>query len=171
MFRSKGWFFHTSPVVCKLCSLEPCRDCVGLQVLGSTQEAVLNSQTISGRLSGSCQSFRSAFFGSFPPGKHFPVGRTFKTSQGRSVYQSSSKLVVCVCMPSRFSLVRLFVTLWTVAHQASLSMGLSRQEYCSGYPGPPPGDVPNPGIEHASLKSALVGRFFSTSSTWEAQSW
>ena len=150
MFRSKGWFFHTSPVVCKLCSLEPCRDCVGLQVLGSTQEAVLNSQTISGRLSGSCQSFRSAFFGSFPPGKHFPVGRTFKTCQGRSVYQSSSKLVVCVCMPSRFSLVRLFVTLWTVAHQASLSMGLSRQEYWSGLPCPAPGHLPDPGIKPTS---------------------
>ena len=96
MFRSKGWFFHTSPVVCKLCSLGPCRDCVGLHVLGSTQEAVLNSQTISARLSGSCQPLRSAFFGSFPPGKHFPVGRTFRTSQGRSISHPPSWWCVCV---------------------------------------------------------------------------
>ena len=42
------------------------------------------------------------------------------------------------------------VTLWTVAHQASLSMGFSRQEYCSGLPFPSPGDLPNPGIEPRS---------------------
>ena len=40
-----------------------------------------------------------------------------------------------------------FGTPWTVAHQAPLSMGFSRQEYRSGYPFPSPGDVPNPGIE------------------------
>ena len=64
------------------------------------------------------------------------------------------------CVPSHFSHVRLFVTLWTVAHQTPLSIGLSRQEYWSGLPCPPPGDLPNPGIEPKSLKSlALVGRF------------
>ena len=42
--------------------------------------------------------------------------------------------------------VQLFVTAWTVAHQASLSMGFSRQEYWSGLPFPPGGDLPNPGI-------------------------
>ena len=40
-----------------------------------------------------------------------------------------------------------FVTLWTVAHQAPLSIGFSRQECWSGLPFPPPGDLPNPGIE------------------------
>ena len=51
--------------------------------------------------------------------------------------------------------------LWTVAHQAPPSMGLSRQEYWSGLPRPPPGDLPNPGIEPKSLRSpALAGRFF-----------
>ena len=69
---------------------------------------------------------------------------------------------------SHFSRVQLFVTLWTVAHQAPLSMGFSRQEYCSGLPCPPPGDLPNPGIEPASLMSpALAGGFFTTSATWE----
>ena len=59
--------------------------------------------------------------------------------------------------------------LWTVAHQAALSMGFSRQEYWSGFSGPPPGDLPDPGIELASLmSSALAGKFFTTSATWEA---
>ena len=53
--------------------------------------------------------------------------------------------------------------------QTSLSIGFSRQEYWSGLPWPPPGDLPNPGIEPASLMfPALAGGFFSTSVTWEA---
>jgi len=47
--------------------------------------------------------------------------------------------------------VRLFVTPWTVAHQATPSMGLFRQGHCSGLPFPPPGDLPNPGIEPMAL--------------------
>ena len=48
-------------------------------------------------------------------------------------------------------------------------MGFSRQEYWSGLPCPPPGDLPDPRIEPASFKSpALIGRFFTTSATWEA---
>ena len=43
-----------------------------------------------------------------------------------------------------------FAAPWTVAHQAPLSMGFSRQEYWSGLPFPPPGDLPNPGIESGS---------------------
>ena len=49
------------------------------------------------------------------------------------------------------SCVRLFATPWTVAHQASPSMGFSRQEYWSGLPFPSPGDLPDPGIEPGSL--------------------
>ena len=50
---------------------------------------------------------------------------------------------------------------WIVAHPSPLSMGLSRQEYCSGLPFPPPGDLPNPGIKPTSLLSpALTGGFF-----------
>ena len=48
------------------------------------------------------------------------------------------------------SLVQLFATPWTVAYQAPLSMGFSRQEYWSGLPFPSPGDLPNPGIEPQS---------------------
>ena len=50
-----------------------------------------------------------------------------------------------MCPLSSFSHVRLFATLWTVAHQAPLSMGFSRQGYWSGLPCPPPRDLPNPG--------------------------
>ena len=66
--------------------------------------------------------------------------------------------------------VRLFATPWTVASQAPLSMGSSRQEYWSGLPCPSPGDLPDPGIKPPSLMSpALAGRFFTANTTWEAQ--
>ena len=66
-----------------------------------------------------------------------------------------------MCMLSHFSHVWLFATLWTIAHQAPLSQGFSRQEYWSGLPCPPTRDLPNPGIKSASLMSpALAGEFF-----------
>ena len=62
--------------------------------------------------------------------------------------------------------VQLFATRWTVAHQAPLSMGFSRPEYCSGLPFPPPGDLPNPRVKSVSPLSpaspALTGGFFTT---------
>ena len=69
---------------------------------------------------------------------------------------------VCVCalVLSSFSRVQLFATLWTVAHQAPLSMGFSRKEYWSELPFPPPGDLPDPGIEPTS--PALAGGFYTT---------
>ena len=69
---------------------------------------------------------------------------------------------------SLFSRVWLFETVWTIACQAPLSMGFSRQECWSGLPCPPPGDLPDPGNEPASLMSpALVDRFFTTRTTRE----
>jgi len=57
---------------------------------------------------------------------------------------------------------------WTAACQAPLSMGFSRQEYWSGLLCPPPEDLPNPGIEPASIVSlALEGRLFTSNATWE----
>ena len=53
-----------------------------------------------------------------------------------------------------------FVTSLTVARQAPLSVGFSRQEYGSGLPFPPPGDLPNPGME--LMSPALAGGFFNT---------
>ena len=61
----------------------------------------------------------------------------------------------CVCVLSRFSRVRLFVTLRTVACQAPLSRGFSRQEYWSGLPCPHPEDLRDPGINPTSLMSLL----------------
>ena len=56
-----------------------------------------------------------------------------------------------------------FVSLGAIAHQAPLSMGFPRQEYWSGLPFPPPGDLPDSGTEPGSLTSlALAGRFFTT---------
>ena len=76
------------------------------------------------------------------------------------------------CMLSCFSHVQLLVTPWTIARQAPLSMGFSRQEYWSGLPCPPPGYLPDPGIKPEFLISpALAGGFFTTSATWEALSW
>ena len=58
--------------------------------------------------------------------------------------------------------VLFFVTWWTLACKAPLSMGFSRQEYWSGLPCPPPGDLTNPGTEPAS--PILAGRFFTPES-------
>ena len=70
---------------------------------------------------------------------------------------------------SHFSRVWLFATPWTVACQAPLSIGFSRQEYWSGLPYPPPGDLPDPGIKSMSLTSpALAAGFFTTSATRKA---
>ena len=70
---------------------------------------------------------------------------------------------------SCFSPVQFFVTPWTVAHNAPLSMGFSMQEYWSGLSCPSPGDLPDPGIEPMSLMSpALAAGFFTTITTWEA---
>ena len=83
--------------------------------------------------------------------------------------EALSVFLLCACMLSHFSRVWLFVTLWTIAHQVPLSMGFSRQEYWSGLPCSPPGDLPNPGIKSASLmSSSLVGGSFTTSATREA---
>ena len=56
-----------------------------------------------------------------------------------------------------------FATPWTAARQAPLSVGFPRQEYWSGLPFPPPGDLPDPGIKPESPASpSLSGRFFTT---------
>ena len=64
--------------------------------------------------------------------------------------QCKNKTISWVCECCHFNCVRLCVTLWTVAHQVPLFMGFSRQEYWSGFPCPPPGDFPDPGIKSVS---------------------
>ena len=61
------------------------------------------------------------------------------------------QLLLCASVLSHFSRVRLSPTLWTVGRQAPLSVGFSRQEYWSGLPCPPPGDLPGPGINPSLL--------------------
>ena len=75
--------------------------------------------------------------------------------------------VTCVCMLNCFSCVLLCASLWTVACQAPLSMGSSRQEYWHGLPCPSPGDLPDPPIEPKidSLVSPALARAFVTTST------
>ena len=71
--------------------------------------------------------------------------------------------------PSLIVCIWLFATPWTVARQAPLSMGFSRQEYWSGLPFPSPGDLPDPGIEPTS--PALAGGFFTVWATREPEPW
>ena len=78
--------------------------------------------------------------------------------------------LTCVCAKSLQSYLTLCNPMdYSPDLQAPLPMGFSRQEYWSGLSCPPPGDLPNPGIEPSSLTSPeLAGRFFTTSATWEA---
>ena len=71
---------------------------------------------------------------------------------------------------SHLSRVCFFATPWTVARQAPLSLGFSRQEHWSGLPFPSPRDLAGPGVKAAShMSPALADGFFTTSATWEAQ--
>ena len=76
--------------------------------------------------------------------------------------ESKGSVCVCVCVCARARVcakllhIQLFATPWTVAHQSPLSMGFSRQEYWSGLPFPAPGNLPNPGIEPASVASPAL---------------
>ena len=85
------------------------------------------------------------------PGKNAGVGCHFLLQHSVVTDNPSQSrldpLEPCVCVLSRFSRVQLFATLWAVAHQAPLSRGFSRQQYWSGLPCPPPGDLPHPGIK------------------------
>ena len=76
-----------------------------------------------------------------------------------------------VCGVQSLSCIWVFETPWTVAHQPPLSLGFLRQEHWTGLPFPPPGDLPDPGIEPTShVSSTLAGRFFTTSTTYHC-SW
>ena len=83
--------------------------------------------------------------------------------RGESILRAKFKLGLveplhdmCCAVLSHFSYVQLFATLWAVAHQAPLSMGFSRQEYWSGLPFLPPGDLPEPGIKPVSPAASAL---------------
>ena len=67
----------------------------------------------------------------------------------------------CVCVLSP-SVTSDSLTLWNIAHQATLSMGLSRQEYWNRLPCPPPRDIPDPGFKPESFVSCTGRQFFTT---------
>ena len=99
------------------------------------------------------------------------IGKTFSDVNCSNIFIAQSckaeKIIVKINM-SCFSLsyIGLFVTTWTVACQAPLSMGFYRQEYWRGQPFLSPGDLPNPWTELVSFVStALAGRIFTTSAT------
>ena len=83
---------------------------------------------------------------------------------------SLSKYLLCVPLwayAQSLSRVWLFVIPWTVAHQASLSREFSSQEYWSGLPFLPPGNIPDPGIKHTSpVSPSLAGRFLYHCTIW-----
>ena len=86
--------------------------------------------------------------------------RLKRLSSSNSMHVRGSKFkLYCVCA-QLLSRVQLYVTPWTEAHQAALSMEFSRQEYWSGLPFPSPGDLSNPGLESVCPK--LADRFFTT---------
>ena len=70
-------------------------------------------------------------------------------------FSFSKGLLLGIVLNTMLSPVRLFVTPWTVACQAPLTMGFARQEYWSGLPCPPAGYLPDPGTEHVSLMRRL----------------
>ena len=83
------------------------------------------------------------------PWTAFPSRYSYLLWQDPSKGHLGSPAFADVCAKS-LSHVQCFVTLWTVAHQAPLSIGFSRQEYWSGFSCPPSGDFPNPGIKPRS---------------------
>ena len=80
---------------------------------------------------------------------HLPPPHTYFHSHFTDRETESWQLprVTCTVVVYSLSHIQLFATPWTVAHQAPLSMGFSRQEYWSGLPFPSPGDLPDPGME------------------------
>ena len=89
-------------------------------------------------------------FGQSAFGKKLKQAHPIRRISDSKTNNSALLLVkACVCVLSH-QVVSNSATIWTVAHQAPLSMVLFRQEYCSGFLFPSPGDLPNPGIEPGS---------------------
>ena len=99
----------------------------------------------------------------------FPVNSWDFDEWGILAHTNICIYIIEVLCAQLLSHLQPFATTKPVASQTDLSMGFSRQEYWSGLPFPTPRDLPDPGIEPMSLVSpALAGRFFTTSTSWEA---
>ena len=100
-----------------------------------------------------------------PPGKTYKgkdetkiLKKSEEESHDLTLIRSMNNTCLQVCVLSPFSCVRLFATLWTLACQALLSKGFSRQEYWSGLLCPPAGDLPHLGIKPVSQTSTCISR-------------
>ena len=92
---------------------------------------------------------------------YMTMGKTKQTN--KQTKKQNIALTISGCLLSCFSHVRPCGTQWNITYEAPLSMGFSKQEYWSGFPYLPLGDLPNPGIKPTFLMSpALAGRFFTT---------
>ena len=108
---------------------------------------VLSQSAAAAKSLQSCPTLCSPIDGS-PPGSPVPGILQARTLEWVAIsFSNASKWKVKV---KSLSSVQLVATPWTAAYQAPLSMGFSRQEYWSRLPCPPPGDLPNPGIEPGS---------------------
>ena len=91
----------------------------------------------------------------------FPLYMSVSVSKFLLFYKDTSHIALWLNVCCHFSYFWLFLILWTIPHQAPLSLGFSRQEYWSGVLCPPLGDLPN-----LWIKPALAGKFFTTSTIW-----
>ena len=82
-----------------------------------------------------------------------PSSKSYKQWMLEKMYRKGNPFAQWVVMCMHYKLLQfcLFLTWWTIACHALLSMGFSRQEYWDGFPCPPPGDLPNPGIKFTSF--------------------
>ena len=119
---------------------------------------------------GFSEAWTSHFIGSSFPRIYMWPGALSYYIRWHSHWTNFSSRTEGVVPSNMVSNVRGFATLWTVCHQARLTMGFSRQEYWSGLPFPSPGDLPNPGINHTNscVSSCTAGRFFVHWATEEA---
>ena len=145
------WFFSWNSATTKILSLLPCWS----SLFGQSSLLISNSGLL-------VDTSKILFIYFHLVANGLPVSISYPP---RCLWMITKKkrgmLILFVCVLSRSGRVWLFVTVWTVACQAPLSMGFCRQEYWSGLPRPPPGDLPDPGIEPMSPTSpALAGGFF-----------
>ena len=97
------------------------------------------------------------------------ITQNIQTPINVQLFKYIVKFILELCVHKKqISRVRLFATLWTIAHQAPLSVRFSRQESWSGLPSLPPGDLLTQGLNPHLMSPALEARFFTTTTTWEA---
>ena len=144
------------PFVRKKCQLFTIRQCSYCKWETLAIQVCLVLNKFEGRLSSFIKSYPIS--GNLTSSQDLELGDFVNQEWDGEISRQISGLQSNTCMYSElshFSRVWLFVTLWTVACQAPLSMRFSRQEEWSGLPCPPPGDLPHPGIKSTSFVSCI----------------